>query len=178
MRPLSGLISVHFLFARAKRKWTKRESTPKGGRFRFLPPFENPLIETAKEGLIPSFDSPLCCAGLITLSLLILFLAVAAAAATDSPAGGGRIASAPPAETKTRCFVGAAASRPLSHRGCLAPPAARDLGEQMSKKRRRTQKFFLHLPFLSAIIIKLFIRKPDKNTQARRCFKDGKVPVL
>ena len=51
--PRNGLVGVHFLFARSKRKWTQRESTPKGGRFRFLPPFGIPLIETAKEGTSP-----------------------------------------------------------------------------------------------------------------------------
>jgi len=46
------LFSVHFLFARAKRKWTKRESTPGEGISISLP--LDPILETIQEGVTPS----------------------------------------------------------------------------------------------------------------------------
>jgi hypothetical protein len=46
------LVSVHFLFARAKRKWTKRESTPGEGISISLP--LDPFLETIQEGGTPS----------------------------------------------------------------------------------------------------------------------------
>ena len=48
---LTGRISVHFLFARAKRKWTKRESTP-GEGISISPPLD-PFLETTKEETSP-----------------------------------------------------------------------------------------------------------------------------
>ena len=51
------LVSVHFLFARAKRKWTKRESTP--GEGISLSPFPwTPSFKRQRRGLRPSFDPP------------------------------------------------------------------------------------------------------------------------
>ena len=50
------LVSVHFLFARAKRKWTIRESTPGEGISISLP--LDPILETTKAGATPAFESP------------------------------------------------------------------------------------------------------------------------
>ena len=73
--------TIHFLLL-AQEKVTKRTAL-EGGRFRFLPPSRLPLIETMKEGLIPSFKSPLRCTDLLAFSRRTVFSAGAAAAAPD-----------------------------------------------------------------------------------------------
>jgi hypothetical protein len=47
----------------SKRKGEEKRRTQEGEDFDFFP-LLTPLIETMKEGLIPSFKSPLRCAGL------------------------------------------------------------------------------------------------------------------